>query len=83
MKKYIILIITITYFLSCQNKSNKIAVKPQQSNITESVYGSVKISPKSSYHAQPVRPGILDKIYIKEGELVTKGQILFQIQFRQ
>lgn len=79
MKKYITLIISSIFFFACENKRDQIEVKPQQSNITESVYASIKISPETYYYAQAVRPGIIDKVYIEEGELVKKDDVLFQI----
>lgn len=66
--------------LSCQNRGDKTDVKPQQSDITESVYASVQVSPEKSYYAQPLRSGIIDKIYVEEGELVKEGQLLLQIE---
>ena len=78
-EKFTLLIILLVSF-SCQNKKNdKTEVKPQRSNITESVYASVKVSPEIYYNPQPIRSGIIDKIFVNEGDLVKKEQILFQI----
>lgn len=79
MKKYLLLIISFTYFFSCQNKSDKVEIKPRQKNITESVYASIKISPETYYYAQAVRAGVIETIYIEEGDWVKENQILFHI----
>ena len=79
MKKYFSFLLVILLSLSCQNKSNKDNVKPKLSDITESVYASVKVIPEIYYSPQPLRSGIIDKILISEGEIVKKDQILFQI----
>lgn len=78
MNKYLALLIILTS-LSCQNKGDTNKIKPERNNITESVYASVKVSPQISYNPQPLRSGIIDKIFVQEGELVKKGQLLFQI----
>ncbi len=80
MKRYIILIIYISFLLACQNRNDNVEVKPQLSDITELVYASIKISPETYYYAQPIHSGIIDKIHIQEGDLVKKGQILFEIE---
>lgn len=79
MKKYLTVIVVLISILSCQDKFNKNEVRPTKSNITESVYASVKISPIVSYSPQPLRSGIIEEIYVNEGDVVEKGQILFQI----
>jgi multidrug efflux pump subunit AcrA (membrane-fusion protein) len=79
MKKYISVILVIFVISSCNHQGSENQIKPKKSNITESVYGSVKITPEVYYNSQPLRSGIIDSIFIKEGELVKKDQILFQI----
>lgn len=79
MKKYLIFFALILTIISCQNNANKNEVKPKINDITESVYASVKVIPKIFYNAQPLRAGIIDSIFVNEGALVKKDQILFQI----
>lgn len=79
MRNLLIYLIIILISFSCQNDSKKNEIKPKRSNITESVYASVKITPEISYSPQPLRSGIIDEIFVNEGDLVKKEQILFQI----
>jgi multidrug resistance efflux pump len=78
MNKYFLIILLIAVF-SCKSKDNNTAIKPKSTSITESVYASVTIVPENSYHVQPLRSGIIEKIYIEEGDLIKKGDILFEI----
>ena len=55
-------------------------VKPTLSEITESVYSSVTIQPDSLYEVYAGAMGILDEVYLEEGDLVHKGQTLMKIQ---
>lgn len=79
MKRFSTLLFLFLLTLSCQNKGNKDKIYPQKSDITESVYASVKVTPTVSYYPQPLRSGIIEKIFVREGDLVKKEQILFQI----
>jgi multidrug efflux pump subunit AcrA (membrane-fusion protein) len=54
-------------------------IKPRLTNITESVYASVFVRPESTYFPQSSRSGAIEKILVEEGDLVKKGQILFQV----
>lgn len=47
--------------------------------LTESVYASATVQPDSLYQAYSVVMGILDKIWVEEGDSVTKGQQILQI----
>lgn len=79
MKTFIILATVSLAMISCSGKSDKSEIKPLQSNITESIYASVKITPEFSYQVQTIRPGIIDSILVKEGDLVEEAQLMFQI----
>ncbi len=79
MNKYFTLIIIALVVYSCQKNQNAPRIKPKTSNITESVYASIKVRPEISYYPQPIRSGIIKKINVQEGDLVEKGKILFQI----
>ncbi|MFD1551727.1 efflux transporter periplasmic adaptor subunit [Putridiphycobacter roseus] len=78
MRISIALILLLFFTYACDSKKDK-GVLPQTKNITESVYASVKVRPKIVYYPQPIRSGVIKKIYGKEGDLVGKGQILFEI----
>jgi HlyD family secretion protein len=52
---------------------------PQVSALTESVYASALLKPKNEYQLFAAVSGILEKVYVEEGQLVDKGDTLFQI----
>lgn len=64
---------------SCTYRADEDSTKGRISDITEAVYASVTIRPETTYHPQTSRSGIIEKILIKEGQLVKKGDILFQL----
>lgn len=78
MKKYIPFIILI--LIGCSNDKNLNSTQPQIQDITESVYASLKVQPRSSYYAQSAITGIIEKVYITEGARVAKGDILFKVK---
>ncbi|MEZ5021868.1 MAG: efflux RND transporter periplasmic adaptor subunit [Chitinophagales bacterium] len=47
--------------------------------MTESVYASVTVQPEDLYDVFAATPGILDHIFINEGDSVTQDQIIAQI----
>lgn len=52
---------------------------PQKLPMTESVYASATVQPDSLYQAYSVATGILEKIWVEEGDKVSKGDSLLQI----
>ena len=64
---------------NCTNGPDKLSTKARISDITEAVYASVTIRPATTYHPQTSRSGIIEEIFIEEGELVKKGEVLFQL----
>jgi multidrug resistance efflux pump len=76
--KYILLaFISIPFLFSCSDKKEKIY--PERMPLTESVYASATVQPDSLYQAYSVVVGILDKIWVEEGDSVAKGDRLLQI----
>ncbi|MEP3836735.1 MAG: efflux RND transporter periplasmic adaptor subunit [Algibacter sp.] len=63
--------------ISCTESQDKIL--PVEQSLTESVYASATIQPDSIYRAYAVVSGILEEVLVKEGDLVTQGNPLFQI----
>ncbi|UOB17931.1 efflux RND transporter periplasmic adaptor subunit [Abyssalbus ytuae] len=63
--------------VSCTKKEEKIL--PEKTNLTESVYSSVTVQPDSLYQVYSAVSGIVDKIFVEEGDLIEKSQPLFQI----
>lgn len=54
-------------------------VRPLQGSITESVYASGIVKSEGQYQAFAAVSGIIDSVYVKEGQLVRKGQTLLTI----
>lgn len=63
--------------LSCSQQTEKIL--PMEIALTESVYASATIQPDSLYKVYAVVSGILETNLVKEGDLVSENQQLFQI----
>ncbi len=77
MRQYFLFIAVSLLLISCEVETE--TTKPSIQNISESVYASVTIVPQDLYNAYSVIPGLLDRVYVKEGDLVKKGQVLAQI----
>lgn len=76
MKAYLPLILLA--FIACNNSSEK--YYPQVNDLVESVYASVKVSPDESYQVFANKSGIIEQIYVDEGDTVQAEQLLFSIQ---
>ncbi|WP_296381543.1 HlyD family efflux transporter periplasmic adaptor subunit [Winogradskyella sp.] len=63
--------------IACSKNSERI--KPQEQELTESVYASVTIQPDSLYQVYAIVSGILDINQLEEGDLIMKDQALIQI----
>ena len=77
MSKYILWTFLTIVFISCTDKEEK--TLPTITDITELVYSSVTIQPDSLYQVYASVHGILDKIFVEEGDSVQKGTPLLQI----
>ncbi len=76
------LFIVLSFLLySCQETAE--TTQPNIMQMTESVYASVTVKPENFYHSFVARPGIIQKIYVKEGDLIEKGQLLMKVAAAQ
>lgn len=74
----LLVVITILSGLnSCSNGPEK--VRPQRTDITESVYSSITIQPDSLYQAYASINGIVDLNLVEEGDTVSRGTALVQV----
>lgn len=73
-----LLLVVMGIALSCKKK--KETTKPEVLTITESVYASGVVKSKNQYQVFSTVNGILHKVYVKEGDSVSVGDPLFQIQ---
>lgn len=64
-------------FLSCKEKQEQTQVEIM--NISESVYASGIVKSKNQYQVFSKVSGIIDELYVKEGDFVQKGQPLMKI----
>jgi HlyD family secretion protein len=78
MPKIILLLFVCLLLQSCSSKEQE-KTKASLRSISESVYASVTIVPEDLYNVYAQSPGLLERVYIKEGDLVKKGQALAQI----
>jgi len=65
-------------FFSCETEKQK--TKPTLEKLVLSVYGSVIIQPEDLYHVYSESPGILEELFIEEGDKVDKGQVVAKIK---
>ncbi|CAN5214865.1 efflux RND transporter periplasmic adaptor subunit [soil metagenome] len=59
---------------------NEIKIKPEINTVTESVYASGIVKAQDQYNVYPVVTGLLQKIYVTEGDSVKQGDPLFLIE---
>lgn len=64
--------------LSCSN--GKQSITPEVKSITESVYASGLIKSKNQYEVYGKSNGIIQKIFVREGMPVKKGDSIFQLE---
>ncbi|NBG66319.1 efflux RND transporter periplasmic adaptor subunit [Acidiluteibacter ferrifornacis] len=62
---------------ACQG--DKSEIKPSTGALVESVYSSIIIEPDSFYQVYAAARGIIDEIYVKEGDLISKGDPIARI----
>ncbi len=71
------IILVVSVFASCQK--NKDSIHPEQSSITESVYASGLLISKNQYKVYCEAGGIVDQVFVDEGEPVEKGSPILSI----
>lgn len=69
--------VTIT-IAGCKRSEN--SIRAEIKDITESVYSSLSIQPDSAYDVFSTMSGIIEKVYVTEGDTVELGTALFQIR---
>lgn len=73
------LAILVTFCVLVASCNSPATVHPQRKNIVETVYASGKILADSEYTIYALNPGTVVKKLVKEGDVVNKGQILYEI----
>jgi HlyD family secretion protein len=64
-----------TFLFACKKKQE--STSPEIKDVTESVYASGKIKAKEQYFVFSTVTGILKKIFVKPGDSIKSGQVLF------
>lgn len=70
-------LIILSIFISCGKKTEKI--KPSVESITESIYASGIVKSKNQYQAYATVNGIIEKLFVAEGDTVKKGSPILSI----
>ncbi|MBI3232907.1 MAG: efflux RND transporter periplasmic adaptor subunit [Bacteroidetes bacterium] len=76
MKIHILILFSVLLF-SCKSKVEK--TKPTQESISESIYASGIIKSKNQYQVFASANGIVDQVFVSEGDTVKKGEALLSI----
>jgi multidrug efflux pump subunit AcrA (membrane-fusion protein) len=64
-------------FISCKPKVEK--TKPTIEDISESIYASGSLKSKNQYQALSTVNGVIEHVFVKEGDSVKKGDIILTI----
>ncbi len=73
------ILVPILLFLVVGCGSKTETIRPKTQNISSSVYASGTIKSKSQYQVVPLVAGIIQDVFVDDGDLVKKGQLLFRI----
>ena len=76
--RYLSFFLLAGLFFSCSKQPEK--TQPTVEKITESVYASGIIKSKNQYQVYATVSGLIQKILVKEGDVVKKGDALFAIE---
>lgn len=77
MTKYVTYIIVVLFLFSCGE--NKEKIKPTVTSISESVYASGIVKSKNQYEAYASVGGIVESVYVEEGDTVKAGTPILSI----
>ena len=77
MKRILILWIPLVMIAACKDQVE--TTSPVRENITESVYASGILRSKNQYQVFSTVNGLLQKVYVDEGDTIKKGAPLFSI----
>lgn len=76
MKRLTLLCLPL-FFLAC--KDNVTGINPTVASISESIYASGNLKSKNQYEAFAPVSGIIDSVYVSEGDIVKKGEPIISI----
>lgn len=67
-------LLTIFFLISCDRSQE--TIHPKFESISESVYASGTITTSDEYQVFPAAAGVIEKVFVKEGDAVKKGTLL-------
>lgn len=74
----IIFIVSSFFFIGCNNHTETIT--PKTADVVESVYASGIVKSENQYEVFTKSSGVVEKIFVKEGEQVQKGTPILQLE---
>ena len=74
-------LISLTLLIFCISCKQQNSIQPQKRDIVETVYASGKVIAENEYNLYALNSGTVIKKLVKEGDSVTKGQIIYIIKF--
>lgn len=77
MRHLLLLLIAILSIHACKDKVSKI--KPAIEDISSSIYASGLVKSKSQYQAYAAVSGIVNKVFVREGDTIKKGDAILSI----
>ncbi|MEP6793471.1 MAG: efflux RND transporter periplasmic adaptor subunit [Saprospiraceae bacterium] len=77
MRQHLLLLLSLLLLSSCKSKVE--TTSPKRESITESVYASGILKSKNQYQVFATVNGLIQKVYVEEGDTVKKGAPLFTI----
>ena len=80
MKKEHLIILAFAGILVSCKKSQNTSISPQYKPLTEAVYASGNIFPKNEYKLTANADGFLVKQTAFEGDIISKNQLIFQLE---
>lgn len=72
--KRIFILPAIFFLISCERSPE--TIHPKFESISESVYASGTITTADQYQVFPSAAGVIEKVFVKEGDAVKKGSLL-------
>lgn len=77
MNKFSLLLLSFVLLFACKKKTE--TIKPVVTDITESVYASGVIKAENQYQVFATVNGIINQIFVSEGDEVKKGSVLLSV----
>lgn len=72
-----LLSVALVYYFMMQNQKDPVAyksIKPKVEDVMKKAVASGSIKPRKEVNIKPQVSGVIDKLYVEAGEIVTKGQ---------